>query len=190
MAEPHGVIAAVYPRRKANSGLPGNVFGRDLQDLRRLRPGSGCHNWIPGPWRLAAGRGRDSRPRCPIWRKLGIPGSSHDGRSRGRRSSLTYNPCQQQLAGVLAFWSIAFALERAARKGIKTEMLDECDRHSLTGRRILRGSSRGLRVHHPPRTTGFAPKPSFPACYADCSQHRLLVWPGSRRLLRASGRPG
>jgi hypothetical protein len=47
----------------------------------------------------------------------------------------------------LAFWSIAFALERAAPKGIKTVMLDECDRHSLTGRRILRGFWRGHQVH-------------------------------------------
>jgi len=54
MAEPLGVIAAVYPRRNANSGLPGNLFGRDLQNLRCLRPSPRCRGWLPGPhgaWR-------------------------------------------------------------------------------------------------------------------------------------------
>jgi hypothetical protein len=43
------------------SGLPGYLFRRDLQDLRRVRPGSGCRDWIPGSWRLAASR---SSHRC------------------------------------------------------------------------------------------------------------------------------
>jgi hypothetical protein len=82
---------------------PATYSDANLQDLRCVRPGPGHRDWIPGPWRLAAGRSGDGRPRCPSWRKLGIPRPSHDGRSRGRRSSLAYNPCQQQLAGVLAF---------------------------------------------------------------------------------------
>jgi hypothetical protein len=37
MAGSHGFVAAVYARRKANSSLPGDLFGRDLQELWCLR---------------------------------------------------------------------------------------------------------------------------------------------------------
>ena len=89
------------PRGKAKCGLPGHVFGRDLQDLRRLCPASRRRDRLSSPRRLATRRSRDDRPRRPSWRKLGFPGSSHYGRSHRRRSSLANNPRQQQLAGVL-----------------------------------------------------------------------------------------
>jgi hypothetical protein len=37
-----------------------------------------------GSWRLAKSRNRDGCPRCSGWRKLGIPGPSHDGAGHRR----------------------------------------------------------------------------------------------------------
>jgi hypothetical protein len=58
--------AAAHACRKAHSDLSGDVFGRDLQDLRRVRPCSGCGDRFSCSWRLAASRGshRCSRSRC------------------------------------------------------------------------------------------------------------------------------
>jgi hypothetical protein len=95
LARPHGVVAAVYARWTANSDLPGDVFRCNLQELRCLRPSSGCRDRIPGSWRLATSRGRDGCPRCPGRRKLGLREPSYDGRGDRRRNSLAYNPCQQ-----------------------------------------------------------------------------------------------
>jgi hypothetical protein len=83
--------------RKARSNLPRDLHRRNLQDLPRLRPSPGCRNRLSGPWRLAASRGRDGRPRCPSWRKLGFPRPSHDGRSarRGSNRSLRLHPPDQ-----------------------------------------------------------------------------------------------
>jgi hypothetical protein len=65
MAWPHGFVAAVHAGRKANSDLPGDVFRRDLQDLRCLREGSRCRDRLPSTWRLKASRGRDGPPGFP-----------------------------------------------------------------------------------------------------------------------------
>jgi hypothetical protein len=94
MARSHGFVATAYTRRTANSDLPGDIFGRHLQDLRRMRPGSGCRDRLSRSWCLAASRGRDGCSRCPSWRKLGFPGPPHNGRSdrQGDSSSLTPSP--------------------------------------------------------------------------------------------------
>jgi hypothetical protein len=42
--------------------MPGHVFGRNLRDLRRLRPGPERRDWIPGPWRP----GGSSKRRWPL----------------------------------------------------------------------------------------------------------------------------
>jgi len=46
-------LAAIYARRKANRDLPGDIFGRDLQDLRRLFSGSRRRDRLSGhgAWR-------------------------------------------------------------------------------------------------------------------------------------------
>ena len=64
---------------RAYSDLPGNLFRRHLQELRRLRPGSGCRDRLSSPWRLATGRGCNGRSRSPSGTKLGVPRTSHDG---------------------------------------------------------------------------------------------------------------
>jgi hypothetical protein len=51
------------PRPPGGCGLPGDLFGRRLQKLRRLRPCSGHCNRLPGPRRLAPGREGHRRAR-------------------------------------------------------------------------------------------------------------------------------
>src|SRR5205823_5793586 len=53
-AETLADFADLHAFRKADSGLPRDLFGRNLQDLRRLRPCPGCRNWFPahGAWRV------------------------------------------------------------------------------------------------------------------------------------------
>jgi hypothetical protein len=64
------IVAAAYACRKTNSGLPGDVFRRDLQDLRRLCTGSRCRgsrcrrgnsSLTPSPSRSAGLEGRGVR---------------------------------------------------------------------------------------------------------------------------------
>jgi len=100
MAGSHGFVAAVYACWTANSDLPRDVFGRDVQDLRRLRPGSGCRDRIPRSWRLAASRGRGGRPRRRSWRKLGFPGTQDDGRGHRRRNNSSLMPSPSRSAGL------------------------------------------------------------------------------------------
>ena len=102
----HGCVATTYVCRKANSRLPVDLFGRNLQDLRGVRPDARCRDWLSGPRRMATGRGRNGRPRRSHWRKLGFSGTQDYGRGNRRNNSLAYNPRQQELAGVLAFWEI------------------------------------------------------------------------------------
>jgi len=66
MVRAHFAAAPAYPCREANSGLPGDVVGRDLQDLRRVRLYSGCRDQLSGVWRLATSRGRDGRAKSRI----------------------------------------------------------------------------------------------------------------------------
>lgn len=114
MARSNFVLAAIYAGWTADCDLPGDVFRRDLQGLRRLRPGSGCRGWIPGSWRLAASRSRDSRPRCASRRKLGIPGTQDDGTGHRRRnsSSLTLEPPDLRIGGFLRWRRVGQATNR------------------------------------------------------------------------------
>jgi hypothetical protein len=126
------------PAQGANCGLPRNVFGRDLQELRRMRPGSGCRYRLSSPRRLAASRGRDGCPRCPSWRKLDFRRPSNNGRGDRRRSSLAYNPCQQQLAGALAFFELGSNMDDAesplaARLGFQVVP----NRHEMTSSAVI-----------------------------------------------------
>ena len=50
-----------------------DLFGRDLQDLRSLRPRPGCRDRLPSSWRLASGREDYRGPRRPRRRALDIP---------------------------------------------------------------------------------------------------------------------
>jgi hypothetical protein len=51
MAKSNRLVAAEHAGRKANCSLPGDLFGRDLEDVRRLCPGSGCRDRF---WRQVA----------------------------------------------------------------------------------------------------------------------------------------
>jgi hypothetical protein len=87
-----GLITAVHACRKANSVLSGHVFGRDLEDLRRVRPNPGCRDRFSCSWRLAASRGshRCSRSRCRG--DVDFPGAPDVGAGLLRRSSSSLTP--------------------------------------------------------------------------------------------------
>jgi hypothetical protein len=61
------------PAGKTHRDLPRHLLGRHLQDLRRLRPRTGCRDQFSRSWCLAEGREGHCRPRCVAWRAVGIP---------------------------------------------------------------------------------------------------------------------
>ena len=99
MARSNCIIAAAYACRKTNSDLPGDVFRRDLQDLRCLRPRT-SRDRLSGSRRLASSRGRSGRAQCSGSRMLGVPGPSHHGRSRRRRGNSSLTPSPSRSAGL------------------------------------------------------------------------------------------
>jgi len=79
MAKSNRLVAAEHAGGRANCSLPGDLFGRDLQDLRRVCPNARCRDRLPSPRQLATGRSRYGRPRCPSGRKLGFSGTQDYG---------------------------------------------------------------------------------------------------------------
>jgi hypothetical protein len=55
MAGPDSPAAAVHTSRNADRDLPRDLHGRYLQELRRLRPTTGCRDRLPGSRCLASG---------------------------------------------------------------------------------------------------------------------------------------